>query len=261
MLSDPILLQINSQDGQKTLDGLHLFHFHPILCPKHLTMSVGVKNIQLPCSYYSVNDYNRSFVVNGTTYQLEAGNYTSSDLVNSLNTLLSPIQVSYSKVKNALSFSHTSSIVIQASRLLGISAIATGTHIQSDQAIDLSGTRAIYVRVLNFNYSSVSSRTLSETNTLVRVPTNTNRNGIIFYAEENPTFQSLPQKTLTHLVLEFVDDEGNRIDFRGAKFALTLEVHIVNPYPSIKTEHKNNVLQIVDDKGNPEPESSEDKTS
>jgi len=261
MLTDPKLLQINSRDAQSTPDGLHRFHFHPVICPKHLMMSVAVRNIQLPCSFYTVNDFNRSFMVNGSTYQIEAGNYTTSDLTNALNSILSPIQVSYSKIKNSLTFTDTSTMTIQASRLLGISAETSGTTIQSDLAIDLSGTRAIFVRSMNMDYRSISSRTLGETNTLVRVPTNANRNGIIFYAEENPSFQTLPSKVLSHMILEFLDDEGNRIDFRGALFSMTLEIRIVEPYQPIKVEHKNNILQIVDDQGDNKPGSSQDKAS
>lgn len=261
MLTDPKLLQINSQDGKKTQDGLYLFHFHPILCPKHLLMSIAVRNAQIPCSYYIVNDFNRTININGTDYQIPSGNYTTNDLVNSLNALLSPIQVSYSKITNSLTFTDTTSITIQPSQLLGFSAETSGTTLSSDQAIDLSGTRAIFIRALNFNYKSVSSRTLSETNTLVRVPTDANRNGIIYFADENPSFQTLPQKSLTHLVLEFLDDDGNRIDFRGARYALTMEIRIVEPFSPIKVEHKNNILPLLDDKGNQEPRGTDDKAS
>jgi len=258
MLTDPKLLQINSQDGRKTQDGLYLFHFHPILCPKHLNLSIALRNAQIPCSYFIVNDYNRTININGTDYQIQSGNYTTNDLVNALNVLLSPIQVSYSKITNSLTFTDTTSITIQPSQLLGFSSQTSGTTLSSDQAIDLSGTRAIFIRVLNFNYKSISSRTLSETNTFVRVPTNANRNGIIYYAEENPSFQTLPQKTLTHLILEFLDDDGNRIDFRGARYSMTLELRIVEPFSPIRVEHKNNILSLVDDKGNQKPSSTND---
>ena len=245
-MKDSRLIHLNSLDATQSQNH-YRFHFQPIVPVKHLEMQAGLISALLPSSYYSVNSTNNTFTLDGTQYQVPPGNYSATDLVSTLDAML-PCSVAYSRVTNTLTLTSVSSMTISATRLLGFSQQTSGTSLVSDMAIDLSGTKSIMIRVLNFTDRSISSFSKSTTTTIARVPTNCERNGVMYYFQDRPIWQTLPHKALGHLEVECVDDFGNTIDFRGVPFSFTLEVRAVPMVQDQPVEtHREIVNRMIED--------------
>ena len=100
----------------------------------------------------------------------------------------------------------------------------------------------------NLTDRSISSFSKSTTTTIARVPTNCERNGVMYYFQDRPIWQTLPHKALGHLEVECVDDFGNTIDFRGVPFSFTLEVRAVPMVQDQPVEtHREIVNRMIED--------------
>ena len=223
-------IHLNSRDGLKTGTGTWKLHFLPVEVPKDLNIELCLVDGVLPCSWYVINSTNNKVVINGTEYQIEEGNYDAYELAEALNSLL-PVNVSFSRIKNAFTMTSGISFALGKQEILGFSQDRQGTSITSDIAVNLSGTPSIHIKLMNISNKSISSHHRRNSRTIARIPTSADRNAHIYIGRHGNT-EIIHQTHLGMLEIQFCDDRHQEIDFRGAPWELSFEVSC-----SFKTEH------------------------
>ena len=224
----------------------------PVLnLPQAYTCIMSLASAEIPVSYYVVNSTNNifKFTYGGTSYSITVppGNYSAQDmslqLVYQVNGVFRLTTI-YSDISNQFQFnffnlsSSTKNITIGGNgrnvifrlsgNLISGSALAnqTGTVI-SDYAVDLAGTRCMYVKCLNIHTQAYDSKTKYSGSILARIPINQEPNGIVYWNNYSGFKSKVTLKTLSNFEIQITDEAGNLIDFNNVDWGLNLQIDII----------------------------------
>ena len=189
-------------------------------------MAIRVVSAEIPTSYYVINQDTNTLIVNGMSYVLDEGNYSVDDLQQTFQQMLSgdDITVTYSYVRNKFTFaSNTVFTIAGESTILdriGFNAVDhTGTVVTSDYAVDLSGTKFIYI------YTNLATSNLVNgvrNGCLVKISAIADMNSMIMYSDSNAMPNYISDQTISQIFFKLVDDDDHLIDFEGRSWSITL---------------------------------------
>jgi len=227
-----------------------------INAPAGYRLLIGLTNLTLPNSMYNItSDRNTITIsVNGvsTTYSVEAGNYSATDLESELNTAISGIgSVSFDSIDNLFSFSFNNPSIIESTtmeRPIGLKGQlplpGATTSYRCQNICDLGGVTNMYIRIRNLTINNLDSRG-NNSNIIASIANNTNYGGYMFYVPPEVLYYQIVENNISHLDIEFTDQEGVILDLNGADFNLTLTVHYVKQRES---HFKNTLLKEIKNK-------------
>ena len=181
-------IDLNSKEADQKITDTHcIFHLkHPVKSPSNSHIIIGLSSFNIPYSWYIFRDgINNSFSIetyNGTTYEIqniiiEPGNYTSSSLIQHLNTkftsiksLLNLSKLSITENRQQQTFYLTTSI-IQTCRIFNIKCHKEMGFYDDKEVIyenlttllfpfryNLSGSPTIYFRLMNLAITNRNSK-------------------------------------------------------------------------------------------------------
>ena len=196
-----------------------------------------------------INQDTNTLIVNGMSYVLDEGNYSVDDLQQTFQQMLSgdDITVTYSYVRNKFTFaSNTVFTIAGESTILdriGFNAVDhTGTVVTSDYAVDLSGTKFIYI------YTNLATSNLVNgvrNGCLVKISAIADMNSMIMYSDSNAMPNYISDQTISQIFFKLVDDDDHLIDFEGRSWSITLQVEYT-PIPRAKVpRNRNNFLTPI----------------
>jgi len=251
-------IYIQSGDADHIIDGIgdRVYYFSEILhVPTHITMLMSIVDAQIPMSYYAINttNYTLNYTESGAdkTYQLTAGNTDAITLKNDLTTNLDNITCTYSTITNKFTFTDSSGdFTFKASstalKLLGFTPDTAHTSsssvLTSNNCVDLSGTKAIYLQTQLGNYN-IDSRTGQNTSVLTKIPVDTGGNGILKYTNKTNYKSAITAKHIGHLHIQLEDDNRNIIDFNGVNYSITFQLDFIETIPY---KHYNKDFQMLE---------------
>lgn len=224
-----------------------------INAPAGYRLLIGLTNLTLPNSMYNITEGNNSIriSVDGVTdtYTIEAGNYSATDLESTLNNAISDVgSVSFDSIDNLFSFSFNNPSIIESTsmeRQLGLRGQlplpGATTSYRSQHICDLGGVTNIYIRIRNLTINNLDSRG-NNSNIIASIANNTNYGGYMFYVPPEVLYYQIVENNISHLDIEFTDQEGVVLDLNGADFNLTLTVHYVKQRES---SFKNTLLKEI----------------
>ena len=247
-------IHLNSRDATRMGTATWKFHFSPFVVPKDTNIELALVDGVIPCSWYVINSSNNKVLISGLLYEIEPGTYNALELRDALNNLL-PVNVSYSRIKNAFTLTSGISFSLGANEILGFSEDRQGTSLTSDTAVNLSGTQSIHIKIMNISNKSISTHNRKHSRTIARVPTWGERNTHI-YVGRHGNREVIHQTHLGLLEIQFVDDRHQEIDFRGAHWELSFEAScsLKIDTPTEMT-HREISQQLVDgNQGNTKPQ-------
>jgi len=224
-----------------------------INAPAGYRLLIGLTNLTLPNSMYNITEGNNTITISvdgvSDSYKIEAGNYSATDLETKLNTAISNIGgVTFDPIDNLFSFSFDNPSIIQSTtmeRPLGLKGQlplpgATASY-RCQNICDLGGVTNIYIRIRNLSINNLDSRG-NNSNIIASIANNTNYGGYMFYVPPEVLYYQIVENNISHLDIEFTDQEGVILDLNGADFNLTLTVHYVKQRES---HFKNTLLKEI----------------
>lgn len=237
-MTTPVQIYLSSSDATHYLndtsksDMIFLFK-SPVIPPPSYNMTLRLVNMYVPISFTIINSTNNTLILNGTTYQLDNGNYNATELATAIMTLVNSSEpsftIEFSSITNKYTFSDVSDFTIggSVSSILGLSGASSSTsnELTPPYPVDLTGQNIIYVDVKNittFNLSSVSkSRTSIIGSVLVSVP----YGSVLYYEDTSKTEFVVQEDSISFLHIRLCgEDQNTLLDLNNFNFSLTLEV-------------------------------------
>ncbi len=117
-------------------------------------------------------------------------------------------------------------------------AIAVDIHgypvfrIQSDTGVDLSGTRAIFIKCLSIHTAGYDSRTKYSSTILARIPLTQEPLSIQWYSNITQFKAKCVIKNISNLEMQICDEDGNLIDFNTLDWTCTLQLDVIAQSPT-----------------------------
>lgn len=212
--------------------------YQSITCDYNYSLLIAVSNFSIPCSFYNINSYNNTLYlnINGivTSFTLTVGNYSAYSLLSLLNsTLLSnSITVTYNSTTNKYTFSTVATPIqfLYASStcevLLGFSSdSAYSTSITSDNVIDLTYTKCLYIVTDNLIFDNLDSLSGNKkSNILCSIIKNVNQGELITFQPSSLDYIPIYNKNINYMEIEIQDDSGRIIQMNNINWDLTLNV-------------------------------------
>ena len=193
----------------------------------------------IPVSYYIINENNNKLVVlqnNITnTFSFPLGNYTARLFMTQfVSTLGAGWSITLDDVKSQFTIKHAS----LSFTLLASSTIDFVIGFTNNVASTLVGGlhTAVMIRPCNFlplPRIRITSDELTAgglDNTVITIPNNSRLNGQVVYQNVSNTKLLFRENTLSRFVLNFVDDDGNFINFNGISSFFTIEFNIFRKF-------------------------------
>lgn len=222
-----------------------LFNFkQPIVVDNTYFLSIAIDNFSIPCSFYNINSNNNYLSINyreisnpsneiDEEIYLTEGNYsayTLRDLLNGTSLSTYGITVSYSSITNTFTFTTTTYeiIIFSDSTCLELIGISTSvdeylTTFTSDNVIDLTYTKSIYIAVNNLVFDNIDMRIgTRSSNILCTILKNVNQGELITYQPDQKDFIIIQNKFIDHLDIQIQDDKNNTIEMNNINWGLTL---------------------------------------
>lgn len=199
----------------------------------NLNMMIGVIDCEIPVSYYNVNAFNNTLIVNGTLITLESQNYNAFNIQDTLNAEFVSrsinIIVEFNQNSNKFTFTATAGTVNLSGgtlfKFLGFTEIQRDTPtvtLKSENCCNLGGTANIYVSS-NFIINNLNSDG-QYSGVLAKVLTDASGGSYIFYEPSEVHYHIVGNDSVNNIVISLRDDELNTIDLNGLTFSITLSV-------------------------------------
>lgn len=231
------------------IDGNTLIKYNlttPINVKEGLFMMMKVKTIEIPMGYYVLNENNDYLQINinsiNQSYTFTHGNPTAYNLQDFINDNFTNITATYNLYTNKIQLTSIYSFYITTTstlnKLIGFtediqhnSTLISGSYyLESDLIVNVSGTKAIYLYSPTFHNSHMESGNnglVDNTMVLLKIPTNTLFNGILYYENYNSTYVKCYIKSLSEIIYGLYDDNGDLLDLNGQDWSLSLSVSLI----------------------------------
>ena len=244
-MNDSIQIYIDSNNASKYINNTNWCEFNipPLAFDSQYHFALSVVNASIPYSFYNVNSNNNiiqwiedpyiTFVPH--QYTITEGNYTITQLISHLNTLLAPLVLNYNSITNKITFTHPTATFAfynmnnTCFELLGLSEqnhfSSVGRVLSSDLVCNLFTIRSICV-CSNFRTSNFHSNRHHMNSVLCTIPVNSNINSVILYENTNDFKNNLFTSNVDELHIKLLDQNANIINLNGANWNMTLQFDI-----------------------------------
>ena len=213
-----------------------------IYVPTNIDILFSLDNITVPFSFYTVNSYNNYLHYtdpNGIdrSFSVTPGNYTVTNLLETINASLVDLSVSYSYITNKVTFISTTDTfdftLLSDSTIftvLGFSAVnheSGGGSIVSDQTFNLAYTTGIYIDLNDITTENIDGSNGGITSILSRVPIDQMPGSILQYSAKN-NMVHVTNKYIHNLHITLLDDEKRSLLLQdNVYFNVTLTLHFI----------------------------------
>jgi hypothetical protein len=281
---DNRIITLNSQDGEK-VNSTYLsnisFNFSGLLSDDNniIRTYVTVLNAQIPVSFYIIDDTNNvlTYTQAGTTktITITIGNYNGNQMVKILNTgftdngsgiiasLNSNNGILNFLITDGISYSFRQSTSTIKSILGFTSNITSTTLIKMPYQLNLLGKKKIFINSNHLRNNAVSSKSLSNVQTIATIPIDQPPYGMVNYTSVSDLEKIiLFNRSLDVLDIQIVDEENDYINFQNINWSITLcltiekndlvrlDYGLYNLPPTLNQdteENKNNLVKLSRD--------------
>lgn len=204
-----------------------------------IEMRVSLVNAQLPCSFYQINNFNNTIIINGISYMFPNGNYNVNSFISTwYNVVGSSWLLSFSSLTNKFIFTNTSSFTFTDMTICSLFPIigfitnntysSNGNSLTASFCVNFSGLSRLLISIPTFSLNSKSSFDSAMSNIIASVPNNCIQNGIIYYTNYTNYRSIFKNSELSCITIQIQDDTENFIDFNNLDWSLTLQIDMVN---------------------------------
>lgn len=241
-MTSPVQLYLSSSEATNYLNGTYksdmMFLFKsPVVPPPTHYMSLRLVNMYVPISFTLINDTNNELKFNGTSYYVENGNYTATELATSLMDLVATDDATFSVVFSSNTNKYTFSSAINDFTLdgtilsiLGFSETSTSTSYElvATYPVDLTGENTLYLDVRNLTTFNIASSTASRTSIVASVLVSVPYGNVLYYQDTIGTAFTLQEDQVSFLHIRLLgEDQTIPVNMNNFNFSCTLEIGFV----------------------------------
>jgi hypothetical protein len=218
----------------------------PLIAPNDtLYITWCVSSFTCPVSFYLVNSTNNTIVLQVSTggiftYTLPIGNYNVNNFMTALLSIIpSGFAMTFNSINNIYTLTNTlynfQLISTTMHRVIGLakntSYTSTSNSLTMPYPVNFSG-------LSNFNIHCQSIRTknldsnegLSMSDIICSVNVNASSNGVIYFEKKNDFEFDVKERIINYLDFDFLDDDGNYLDFNNAHWHMVIQVNYIKEY-------------------------------
>ena len=255
------LITLNSRYANKingTYNSSVIFNFKGILTDEDdiISSNICIMNAQIPVSFYTINETNNFFEINGFAAIIPVGNYNGNTLITAMKTaILSTagidLTITLSPVNGKLTFSYGSSLTINfptnsliggvnfTYKILGFdpSSTLSGTSILAPYPLNLLGVNRLAIRSNKLAISSYNSVNLNLGITLATIPVDAPSYSLISYTNQTDLNKSILRiKVIDEIDIQIEDEDNNLINFNNIDWTMALVLENVRLIPNKYTD-------------------------
>jgi len=200
---------------------------------------IAIKNISIPNVFYNINRYNNILIVNGVPYTIPLGQYSITQLITELQTLL--VALTFTAVPDPITYklNVTTAAPATYSSFINGSTIArvVGLNVTNNlitaagsfpNVYNLSGPKYIFI---NSEVMSANTNLITKTGTLpitspilVNAPYGEN----ITYENTEQNFDSIDfdiSQSMRTISIKITDENNNILDLNGNNFVAVFKIY------------------------------------
>ena len=206
-----------------------------VMSNKHRGLNqVTLRNLQMPIGFYNVRAPYNNVVINGTTYTVSPGNYSSVTFLSALNSAITAAVGTFSITASTNKFQFipasgsatiTSSSTINPTltTLLGFVSGQSGTSIVATNSYIINFDTYVDVYIKNLAVSSTESQLVT-----FKIPVNVGSGQILHWAQNSQDTQIIqvcrPLESIDRFIIQVYDRFGNVLDNNGLDWSFTMEI-------------------------------------
>jgi hypothetical protein len=176
--------------------------------PTHFV--IGVESISIPLAIYVVNSNNNTLIINGTPYTIPQGNYTSTTLLATLNTLLPGFVWTFSTTTNKFTVTYGFPQFFDGTAQTLLGYISDGNARVSpytlENTINLAYTTGVIVRLDNITTDNRCPSAGGGSGILARIPITVAPFKVLQYFNSQPFFTTIANKAIQSIDVSLLDD-------------------------------------------------------
>jgi len=204
-------------------------------------LALGIETCSIPLAFYTINNNNNNFSIDGDVYTIPEGNYRETQLTPVLKSVINAVRTDITLIfdtikskytlfrlsgSGAVTFNETQN---SANKILGFS---TQTHTLPyifDDILNLTYTSGITIRFNNIGTNNIDTFSAGEGGTTVlRLPITTPVNTVLQHFNNQPFLATINNRAITQLNVSLHDDERRILSMNGThQFFLTVRVDYV----------------------------------
>jgi len=248
---ETLQIHLNSKNlSQGSINDAY-FYINTIEVPSDYQLHLSVLSASIPYSFYSINDKNNTLLLNvmyinpnsnnlGSDnlimYIIPKGNYTITQFITQLQTIMIGYTISYNKITSKITISYsTDFIILNTSTCLDfigfgdvdISLLSSiNNSITSVNCINLQSQQCICVAT-NFISHSISIINQKKPTVICCIPINTAPNSMITYVNPSHYKINIYSSMFSMINIKLTDQDGTLIDMNGCHWSMTLQIEII----------------------------------
>jgi len=239
-----IFLDTSSPDAQRVNNSNYIFTINPpLLLHQDDThkLALGIETCSIPLAFYTINQNNNQFSIDGHTYIIPEGNYRETQLTPVLKSIVSVVRTDITFIFDVIKSKYTilrtsgsggitfNETPNSAKKILGFSNNTHTLPYIFNDILNLTYTSGVTIRFNNIGTNNIDTFSAGEGGTTVlRLPITTPVNTVLQHFNNTPFLATINNRAITQLNVSLHDDERRILSMNGEhQFFITVRVDYV----------------------------------
>ena len=239
-----IFLDSSSPEAQRINNSNYIFTINPPLL-LHMDdthkIALAVESCSIPLAFYTINENNNQFSIDGNIYTIPEGNYRESQLTPVLKSIVSVVRTDITFIFDVIKSKYTilrtsgsggitfNEVPNSAKKILGFSNNTHTLPYIFDDILNLTYTSGVTIRFNNIGTNNIDTFSAGEGGTTVlRLPITTPVNTVLQHFNNQPFAATINNRAITQLNVSLHDDERRFLSMNGThQFYISVRVDYV----------------------------------
>jgi len=204
-------------------------------------LALGIETCSIPLAFYTINENNNKFSIDGHIYTIPEGNYRETQLTPVLKSIVSVVRTDITFIfdvikskytilrtsgSGGITFNETSN---SSKKILGFSNNTHTLPYIFNDILNLTYTSGVTIRFNNIGTNNIDTFSAGEGGTTVlRLPITTPVNTVLQHFNNIPFLATINNRAITQLNVSLHDDERRILSMNGEhQFFITVRVDYV----------------------------------
>jgi len=239
-----IFLDSSSPEAQRINNSNYIFTINPPLL-LHMDdthkIALAVESCSIPLAFYTINENNNQFSIDGNIYTIPEGNYRETQLTPVLKSIVSVVRTDITFIFDVIKSKYTilrtsgsgtitfNEVPNSAKKILGFSNNTHTLPYIFNDILNLTYTSGVTIRFNNIGTNNIDTFSAGEGGTTVlRLPITTPVNTVLQHFNNQPFAATINNRAITQLNVSLHDDERRFLSMNGThQFYISVRVDYV----------------------------------
>jgi hypothetical protein len=204
-------------------------------------ISLGIEAVSIPLAFYTINENNNQFSIDGHIYTIPEGNYRETQLTPVLKSIVSVVRTDITFIFDVIKSKYTilrtsgsgtitfNEVPNSAKKILGFSNNTHTLPYIFNDILNLTYTSGVTIRFNNIGTNNIDTFSAGEGGTTVlRLPITTPVNTVLQHFNNQPFAATINNRAITQLNVSLHDDERRFLSMNGThQFYISVRVDYV----------------------------------